>query len=380
MTLAPWLALWAVLSTPPTARRACALPGLAESPRIPGVPFGELERRANAAWNADRVADALRYYRAGVELDPLWLQGRWRLALLFWLAECDLEARDVVRRLVELAPDNGRGWALLGVSEYRLQEYDQALLDLSRAAALGLSEGGVGREAQRALALLLARSGEYARASRALNELVRRGSDDPEVLMACGLVALRMPCLPSEIEKADEDLVRTAGQAARATFSGALEEARARFAELIARYPRRRGVHFAYGVVLSREALPEALTMLRKEVALFPDNAEAQARLALEILDRGDPPEALAPAQAAVEHNPDSYWSQLALGRARLATGAVEEALVPLEEAARMAPDREATYVALAVAYERAGRSRDVERVREKLKELYLKRGAGGRR
>jgi len=377
MSLASWLALWAVLVTPQPVRDTCALPGLTESPGIPGVPFEELERRANGAWDADRVADALRLYRAGIELDPRWLEGRWRLALLFWLAECDLEARDAVRRLVELAPDNGRGWALLGVSEYRLQEYDQALLHLSRAAALGLSEGGVGREAQHALALLLGRSGDYARASRALNDLIRKGSDDLEILMACGLVALRMPRLPSEIEKADEDLVRTAGRAARAAYSGAVEGARKWFDELVARYPRRRGVHFAYGLVLSREASPEAIGMLRKEVELFPDNAEAQAKLAFEILDRGDPHQALAPARAAVELTPDSYWSQLALGRALLATGATEEAVVPLEEAARMSPDREETYLALALAYGRAGRPNDVERARQKLKELYLERGAG---
>lgn len=84
--------------------------------------------------------------------------------------------RDGARRLVELAPDNDRGWALSGASEYRLGEHDQALLHVSRAAALGFSTGQVGFEARRAFALLLGRRGAYADASEALNVLLGEAS------------------------------------------------------------------------------------------------------------------------------------------------------------------------------------------------------------
>jgi predicted Zn-dependent protease len=153
-----------------------------------------------------------------------------------------------------------------------------------------------------------------------------------------------------------------------------MEDARKGFEALVARYPNTRGVHLAYGILLSHEADPRALAMLQKEVALFPDNAEAQAELAFEILTRGDPADALAPARAAVELTPGGVAGQLALGRALLATGASEEAISTLEEAARLDPERVEVFLALAQAYQDSGRTRDVERARERLTELYAKR------
>ena len=36
-------------------------------------------------------------------------------------------------------PDNGTGWAVLGLSEFSLRDYDNALIHLSRGESLGLS-------------------------------------------------------------------------------------------------------------------------------------------------------------------------------------------------------------------------------------------------
>jgi tetratricopeptide (TPR) repeat protein len=341
---------------------------------MPGVSFEELERRADAAWDGARLPEALRFYRAGVELNPRWVNGLWRLGLLFWMTDCPAEGRDALRRLLAVTPDSSQGWALLGLTEYQLHEYDQSLLHLSRGTEIGLPEGAIALEARHALALLLVRSGDFAAGARALSALSRVKPDDPELLMASGLVALRMPRLPSEVEATDEDLVRSAGRAAHAALAGEMEEALEAFDALTARYPTTRGVHLAYGLVLSHAAFPGALEMLQKEVELFPDSADAQAALALEILTRGDPAAALAPARAAVELRPGWFSSQLALGRALVATGATREAIVALEEAARLDPESVETHVALAQAYQSAGRTEDVERTRQKLTELYARR------
>jgi hypothetical protein len=71
----PVLGLLAGLALGSRAGAQCALPGLDESPRIPGVPFDELTRRANETWEAKRTADAVRFYRAKIELNPLWHDG-----------------------------------------------------------------------------------------------------------------------------------------------------------------------------------------------------------------------------------------------------------------------------------------------------------------
>ena len=290
------------------------------------------------------------------------------------MADCSDEGREALRGLLAVTPNSSQGWALLGLLEFRLGEYEEALLHLSRGTEIGLPEGAIAVEARQTLALLLVRNGDFAAGARALSSLSRVKPDDPDLLMASGLVALRLPLLPSEVEASDEDLVRMTGQAALASLAGEMETALQAFDALIARYPNTRGVHLAYGLVLSHQALPGGVEMIEKEVVLFPDNADAQAALALEKLTRGDPAAALAPARAAVELRPGWFSSQLALGRALLATGATEEAIAALEEAARLEPENVETYVALAQAYQSAGRTEDVERARRTLTELYAKR------
>jgi tetratricopeptide (TPR) repeat protein len=365
------IALVACLSSAAPGAAQCTLPGLADPPRMPGVPFEDLSLRATEAWEAGRAEEAVRYFRAGVELNPLWHDGWWRLGLTLSEAGCHEAARDALRRVVQLRPGAGPGWTLLGVSEYRLGSYDQAFADLSRGVTLGVAAApDIGKQGLHALTLLLIRRGDFSAPSKNLAILVRLEPDDPELVTACGLMALRRPQLPSEVPAADREVVAAAGRAGCAAFAGQKDEARRLFVELVARYPSTRGVHFAYGLVLSREGSPEALPTLRREVELFPDNAEAHLEIAFDILERGNPPEALDPARIAARLLPGSPWSHFALGRALLATGSVEDAVSELERASALGPEVRDVYVALAQAYARAGRTADVERTRATLQRL----------
>jgi predicted Zn-dependent protease len=352
----------------------CPLPASDSPARMPGVSFEDLAGQAGRAWAEDRFEEAMTYFRAGVALNPLWIEGQWRVAQIYSAGGCHAEARDVLRRLLAQSKDSANGWALLGLSEYRLGEYDRALASLSRSASFGLP---ISADALHALTLLLVREGDSEAAAERLGALVRLRPDDAEVVAACGLLALRMRCFPSEVPAEEEDLVTRAGRAACTALAGRTDEARPLFDDLVARYPQARGVHLAYGLVLSREALPEALAQLHREVELFPDNAEAQVELAFEILARGHPPDALDPARAAVRLAPESFWSHVALGRALLATDQLDEATAQLERAQAMAPDEREICVALAQAYARADRPEELERTRQRLRELDARRGAG---
>ena len=189
-------------------------------------------------------------------------------------------------------------------------------------------------------------------------------------------MALRRPCLPSEVPGGERELVTAAGRAACAAFAGRAEEARQGFQDLTVRYPTARGVHFAYGLVLAREGAPEALSVLRREVA-FPDHGEAHLEIAFANLDRGDPVAALEPARVAARLLSESAWSHFALGRALLASGNVVDAVAELEHASRLGPDERDVYAALAQAYARAGRAADVERTREALRRLDVAQAPG---
>jgi predicted Zn-dependent protease len=361
---------------------AVPVPASAQAPvddaaRLPGVPFEELSRRAEEAVTGGRLDEAMRFYRAGLALNPLWKDGWWRLALIHFDAGRYADTRAALLELVRLEPDSGPPWALLGLSQFKLAAWDDALASLSRAVALGVPEGeAIGREALHHQALLLVRAGRFAEASQQLFRLVLLEPDDPELVMACGLMGLHRRLLPAEVAAAEQGVVALAGRATYAALGSRDAEARQLFRELIARYPRERGVHYVAGLYLSRNASGEGLPLLRQEVELFPDHVEAQLEIAYEILDRGDAKEALPFARAAARLTPELAAAHLVLGRALVATGALEQGIAELEESARRDPDVREVQLALAQAYAKAGRVADVQRAREKLLELEAHRGA----
>ena len=357
-----------------SARAAAQIATVPDSPRMPGVPFDELARRASEAWKEGRLEDALRFYRAGVELNPRWEEGWWYVGSIHHQQERYAEARDAYRRFVELKPDAGAAWALLGSCEHRLGHDEPALAYFWKAEALGV--GGneeIARLTSRHLALLLIRSGQFDLPARYLATLTRSEGETPELVAACGLMTLQMARLPSEIPDGDRDLVMATGRAVFSALAGRSEEARQRFESLIARYPSTSRVHYAFGLFLSLQGSPDALPMLRTEVGLFPDNWQAQLQIALDLLTRGTATEALPYARAAARLAPDVFAGHLALGRALVGVGAVGEGVAELEQAARLAPALPDVYLALAQGYARAGRPADVERARAKLAELHAK-------
>lgn len=343
-----------------------------DAPRMPGVPFDELARRASEEWKQGRLEEALRFYRAGVELNPLWDEGWWFVGSIHHEGQQFAEARDAYRRVVELKPDAGAAWALLGVCEYRLGHREEALAYLWKGDALGF--GGnteIARLAAYHLAVLLIRSGQFDLPARYLTRLARLEGEAPDIVAACGLMTLQMPLLPSEVPAKDRDLVMATGRAVCSALAGRGVEARQRFETLIATYPSTPRVHYAFGLFLSLEGSGDALAMLRREVGLFPENWQAHLQIALDLLARGTPAEALPHAREAALRAPETFAVHLALGRALIGTDAVGEGIAELEEAARLAPDFPDVYLALAQGYARAGRTEDVERARAKLAALH---------
>jgi tetratricopeptide (TPR) repeat protein len=78
-----------------------------DDPRMPGVPFEELQRRADEARAAGRVDEALRFYRAGVELNPLWHEGWFYVGSIHYAQDRFDRARSAFRRVVASVPESG---------------------------------------------------------------------------------------------------------------------------------------------------------------------------------------------------------------------------------------------------------------------------------
>ena len=188
-----WLLVAAVLSSSalsaPLARAQAARPDVADPGRAPGVSFEETARRAEEAWAAGRSDEALALVRAGVALNPLWREGWWLLGLIHTEADRFAEAREALLRLVSLEPDAGPAWALLGLCEYRLQDYERALAHLWKGTSLGgFDDEALHRESQLHFALLLMRSGDFGAASKPLARVVSRSPTEPRLQMPCGLL------------------------------------------------------------------------------------------------------------------------------------------------------------------------------------------------
>jgi len=337
--------------------------------------FEEIARRAAEAREKDQIDEAIRWYRQGTELRPRWDEGLWYLATLLYDQDRYAEGRDAFRRFLAVKPDVGPAWALRGLCEFRLKEYDAALQSLAKGRSLGYrTNTAVQRTAWFHEALLRVRASQFELAVQPLTWLARSEPESPRLVEAAGLMVLRIPKLPAEIPEEKRELVTLAGRAAYAHLAREGKEAKERFLQLIERYPNVPNVHYAYGIFLLVSDSDAALAELRKEIEIQPDGVYARLDLAFELMRRGEYAAALPPAEEAVKLAPGLFAAHNALGRALAETGELERGIRELEAAARLAPDSPEMHFALARAYAKAGRKAEAERERTTFSELDGKR------
>ena len=332
--------------------------------------FDALARTAAEAREAGRLDAAVAAYRRGVGLRPAWDEGWWYLATVLYEQGKDAEARDAFTRFLALKPDTGGAFALRGLCEFRLEQYDRALADLRKAQTLGI--GGnveLTRSAWYHTAILLLRDGQFELAVEPLTMLARSETENEPLVEAIGLLVLRLPYLPSERPAGNSDLITAAGRAGYSWFGRAGVEAGARFRALIDRYPDAPGVHYAYGVFLLSSDSDAALAQFRREIAVNPSSAYPHLEIAFEMLRRGDGRTAEASAKSAVQLEPHLPTARVALGRALVEAGELEAGIRELQTAVNLAPESPEMHFALANAYARAGRKADAARERE----IFLK-------
>src|SRR3954471_13514032 len=102
-------------------------------------PFERLVARAQTAMESDRIPEAIRLYARATLLRPSWSEGWWHLGTLLFDSGRFREARGAFAHFVSVErAQPGPGFAMLGLSEFRLKEYLKALPDLERGTKLGL--------------------------------------------------------------------------------------------------------------------------------------------------------------------------------------------------------------------------------------------------
>jgi tetratricopeptide (TPR) repeat protein len=333
--------------------------------------FNKLSKEADTARESGRLEDAIVLYSRALGLKRDWIEGWWYMGAIFYERGRYVEGAEALKVLLSIQDKNGPAWAMLGLCEFQLRNYDQSLADLQYGRSLGLGNNkALINVARFHSGLLMTRAGMFELGFDALRDFAREGNESLTVMEALGINALRMPLLPSEMPPDRRELVLLAGRAAHYHAARRVQEAQVAFQELINRYPNTPNVHYSYAVFLLIDTHDTALEHFRKELEISPTHVEAMLQISFEYIKRNDFEAAKPFAERAVKTAPNQFAAHNALGRVLLGLDQVEEAIRELEIGVKQAPDSPEMRYALARAYAKAGRREDAARERAKFLEL----------
>jgi tetratricopeptide (TPR) repeat protein len=280
----------------------------------------------------------------------------WNAAMQNYSAGRYMETITALKSWVERNPTDGTAWAVMGLSEFALKDYDNARIHLQRGIGLGLKgKAGSVQLASDGLALLLIRDGQFDAATTLLTPLAGKPPMAAQIQLALGLALLRIPSLPDDLDAPHRDLAQSAGTIVELLLDSRYSEAFPLFQKLIAAYPATPWLHYAYGNALdSLSQYDDAKAQMQAELKLSPHSALPWIRLASIDVRQHLPADALSAAQTAVVMAPDSAEANYELGRAWLESGDAQKAIAELERANGIKPANPEIHFVLARAYAKA--------------------------
>jgi tetratricopeptide (TPR) repeat protein len=333
--------------------------------------FDALAKRADEAREANRPDEAAALYLQALRLKPAWKEGWWRAGSIFYERDRYVDAREAFLKLVAIDRKFGPGLAMLGLCEFRLRQYEPALIHLRRGNLLGVGENPELRAVARYHeSILHNRFGQFELAYDVMAPLINERPETPDLVFALGLTVLRMACLPPDAPAEKREIAFKAGRATSYLITKRQQEAAREFKEMVENYPGSPGAHYAYGVFLLRENPDAAIEEFRRELQISPKHVHARLQIAFEMIKQARHADGLAYAEEAVKLEPDLFAAHNALGRILLETGEIERAVKEFEIAVKLAPESPEMYFALARAYNRAKRPKDAERARAEFTRL----------
>jgi tetratricopeptide (TPR) repeat protein len=352
--------------------------------------FEQLADGASAALAANRIPEAIHLYQRATAVRPSWSEGWWYLGTLFFDSSQFSSARAAFEHFVSVERKQpGPGLGMLGLTEFRLNEYRNALTALERGRELGLGDNAdfvqtalyhdgilnnfFGKPEIALVRLTLVANRIAATHPEGSKDAVLA---DTELLDALGLAALRIRKLPSEAPAERSGLIRRAGHAQALIALQDRVAAGDELKQLVAAYPSESGVHYFYGVYLLKEDHSSAIEEFRREIAVSPKHAAARIQLALEFLSSADYKQGLKYAQEAVALAPDDFVAHVACGKLWLQLGNSDRAVGELQTAVRLSPGSPDVHFALSRALSTAGRSREAAQQRTEFERLKALAGA----
>jgi tetratricopeptide (TPR) repeat protein len=297
--------------------------------------FETLAARAESARGAGQADEAIRNYRAAVDLRPSWDEGWWYLGTLLYDSDHFEEAIPALRRVIELQPKASPAWAFLGLSEFETGDYGGAYLALQTARELGFSESpDVEKVALYHLALLLNTVGEFEEGTELLAGAFGPSHFTPQIKVALGLALVRAPILPTQTDPSKDALIHAAGETAVLLANHERDAALRSFEQLLRDYPDTPYLHYQYGLTLAASArYQEAELQFREETQVTPKSALPWIALAKLSDQRNDHGAGLTAARQAVQIAPHSAAAYQALAHALQAQNKVDDAAAASKQA-----------------------------------------------
>jgi tetratricopeptide (TPR) repeat protein len=335
--------------------------GSAQGPSSPAVAsnkdFSTVAEEAGRLQAAGKLDSAVSLYRQTQAARPDWDQGWMNLGTLLYAKHDYAEAIAPLKKAVAAATGNGTAWALLGLAEFEVKDYENSLIHLQRGRELGFAGTPAAIQIARYhLGLLLIRKGDFDKATGVLVSEVSSGPLSAQVQFALGLALLRIPRLPGEISPTKEPLVRLAGEISSLLHESKYDEAYLKFDQALKLGVRTPYLHYAYGCALAATSrFDEAEQQLVEESKITPTSPLPYLRRSAIALQLHRAETAAQLAQEAGKLDPESAEAHYSLGRAWLEMGKSNDAVKELESARRMAPDSPQVRFSLARAYAKAG-------------------------
>jgi len=327
--------------------------------------FDELARQAAAARDQQNIPLATELYGKALELNPNWAEGWWNLGLIDYTMNQYPQAIDAFNHLLKLDPHAVPALAIRGLSEFDAGDYVASLKDLELAMQHGAANDKDHEQILRYhLGLLLTRAGRYWDALSQYRSLAGERFESPDFEVAIGLVGMRVPSLPSELNAHDTELAGALGKAAHAFLVDDSDAADAQFNSLFARYPTSPNLHYFYGFLLFPHDRDMAVAQFQKEIAINPSNQLATGLLAFTLMYVGRYKDALPVAERALAAEPGMQVAQIALGRSLIETGDEQHGIEILNQVIERDPKNLEAHMGLAAAYSLDGRKEDALRER----------------
>jgi tetratricopeptide (TPR) repeat protein len=302
---------------------------------------------------AQRYANRAGTTNAGKSLLGAPHDADWALAMSSYSAHQYREAIAALKRWVEQTPNVGTAWAVMGLSEFELADYDNASIHLQRGQQLGIGGNADGVQlAKYRLAILLNRSKQFDSAEAVLMSVGDNGPLGGEARFALGMSLLRMAKLPADVASDEKALVTGAGEIGELLTESKYDQAFPKFEALIKEYPSRPFLHYFYGTALAAlSRYDDAEEQFRQEIARTPGSELPYVQIASIALKRRDAGKALTLAQQAVRLASREAEPHYLLGRSYLELGKDKEAVEELETAGKIAPASAQIHFNLAKAY-----------------------------